>query len=282
MPNSMPPKLIRVKSEDQHFQRVEVLKRNRQKRRRYGAFFVEGVRAINLALAHDWNIEAFVYSSSQPLSQWAQGILSRSRADTHLDMPAALVEKLSDKEETSELLAVVKMREDDPSRIRVHPDMLVVVADRPASPGNLGSLIRSCDAFGVDGLIVTGHATDLYDPHTIRATVGSFFALPTILLPSHGQVLAWVRHVREVVPSLALIGTSANGRATLRAFGFSRAVVLLIGNETDGLSHAYKEASDHLITIPMRGSATSLNMAAAASVVLYEIDSQRNYGPASS
>jgi TrmH family RNA methyltransferase len=152
----MPPRVIRVQSEDNHFQRVEVLKRNRQKRRRYGEFFVEGVRAINLALTNGWAIESFVYSRGRPLSRWAQGVLADSRANAHLEMPDDLVAKLSDKEDRSELLAVVRMPENDPSRIRVHPGMLVVVADRPTSPGNLGTLIRSCDAFGVDGVIVTG------------------------------------------------------------------------------------------------------------------------------
>jgi TrmH family RNA methyltransferase len=272
----MPPRVIQVQSEDNYFQRVEVLKRNRQKRKRYGQFFVEGVRPINLALENGWTVESFVYSRERPLSRWAQEILAASRASTHLEMPPDLVAKLSDKEDGSELLAVVRMREDDPSRIRVHPEMLVVVVDRPIRPGNLGTLIRSCDSFGVDGVVTTGHAVDPYDPQTIRASVGSFFAVPTIALPSHGQVLAWVKHVRQAIPSVSLIGTSAGGAVPLRTFSFSGAIVLLIGNETAGLSYAYREASEHLVTIPMRGTATSLNMAAAASVVLYEIDSQRH------
>jgi TrmH family RNA methyltransferase len=85
-----------------------------------------------------------------------------------------------------------------------------------------------------------------------------------------------VKHVREAIPAVSVIGTSAAGAVPLRTFRFPAAVVLLIGNETAGLSYAYRETSEQLVTIPMRGAATSLNMAAAASIVLYEIDSQRH------
>ena len=90
----------------------------------------------------------------------------------------------SNKSEPSELLALVAMPADDLDRIPLSPDLLVVAFDRPASPGNLGSIIRSCDALGAHGVIMTGHSVDLYDPETISASVGSLFALPVVRLPS--------------------------------------------------------------------------------------------------
>src|SRR6185503_907893 len=147
----------------------------------------------------------------------------------------------SDKEEPSELLAVVEMRPDSVDRLPVGSGMVVVVVDRPASPGNLGTIIRSCDAFGATGVIVTGHGVDLYDPLTIRASVGSFFAVPCVSLPSHRDVSAWVESVRALRPSVRLVGTSAHADSTLREFSWPSDVVLVIGNETSGLSHAYRE-----------------------------------------
>ena len=153
--------------------------------------------------------------------------------------------------------------------------MLVVVVDRPGSPGNLGTLIRSCDAFGADGVIVSGHGVDLYDPATIRASVGSFFTVPSVALPSHREVGEWVSGLRQAYPGLTLVGTSARASADLREFAWGTEVVLLVGNETNGLSHAYREMCDAVVRIPMRGTATSLNAAVATSIVLHEVDTRR-------
>lgn len=250
---------------------MEVLKRNRTKRHRYGEFLVEGVRALNGAVQGGWEIRSFAFARGRTLSRWAQTMLDESNAESHFEMTADLFDSLSDKEEPSELLAVVGMKPDDATRITTRPGMTVVVVDRPASPGNLGTIIRSCDAFGVDGVIVTGHGVDLYDPVTIRASVGTFFTVPSVALASHDDVVAWIADVRRQYPALSVVGTSARGTTTLRHHQWSSEVVLLIGNETHGLSHAYRSMCDVTLSIPMRGNATSLNAAIATSIALYEL-----------
>jgi TrmH family RNA methyltransferase len=250
---------------------MEVLKRNRTKRHRYGEFLVEGVRALNSAVQGGWEIRSFAYARGRTLSRWAQTMLDESSAESHFEMTPDLFDALSDKEEPSELLAVVGMKPDDASRITTRDGMTVVVVDRPASPGNLGTIIRSCDAFGVDGVIITGHGVDLYDPATIRASVGTFFTVPCVGLASHDDVAFWVSNVRQAYRGLSMVGTSARGTTPLREHKWGSEVVLLIGNETHGLSHAYRAMCDATLSIPMRGSATSLNAAIATSIVLYEL-----------
>ena len=181
----MPPRHLEVSTANTAFQRIDVLRRNRNKRHRYGEFVVEGVRAINGALAAGWTVRSFAYPRDRQLSRWATDILATSTAESHLAVAPALFDTISEKEDSSELLAVVAMRPDSVERIPTGPGMAVVVVDRPGSPGNLGTLIRSCDAFGVAGVIVTGHGVDLYEPATIRASVGSFFSVPCIALESH-------------------------------------------------------------------------------------------------
>ena len=249
---------------------MEVLTRNRTKRHRYGEFLVEGVRALNGAVQGGWEIRSFAYARGRTLSRWAQAMLDESSAESHFEMAPELFDELSDKEESSELLAVVGMKPDDANRITTRPGMTVVVVDRPSSPGNLGTLIRSCDAFGVDGVIITGHGVDLYDPATIRASVGTFFTVPSVALASHDDLAPWIRDVRQSYPALSIVGTSARGTSTLREYEWGSEVVLLIGNETHGLSHAYRAMCDATVSIPMHGSATSLNAAIATSIVLYE------------
>ncbi len=273
------PQIKRIYSENNDFQYVDTLRRRREKRHRHREFFVEGVRPINQALAHNWTINTFLYARDNGLSDWATGILARSRARTHVEVPLPLLQKLSNKAEPSELIALVAMPDDDMARIPLTRDLCVVVFDRPASPGNLGTLIRSCDALRVDGLVVTGHAVDLYDPETISATTGSFFALPTVRVPGPGDLLPWFDAIRRAIGPFHVVGSSAKAAFDLSTHDFTRPTVLVVGNETWGLSVAFKELCDTMVTIPIAGSATSLNVACAASIMLYEIDKQRRARP---
>src|SRR5690554_3935242 len=275
----MKPKVKRIVNENNDFQRIEVIKRNREKRTKYQEFFVEGVKSINYAVEHDWKIRSFLYTKEKPLSDWAKGILKNSTADSHLELSLKLMEKLSDKEEeASELIAVITMAENDLSRIKIKEDLLILVFDRPSNHGNLGTLIRSCEALKVDGLIITGHAADLYDPKTIRASMGTFFAVPTFRLPSHHEVRPWLEKVSQQLPAFQVVGSTAQAELVVDEADFTKPTVLLIGNETYGLSNKYKEicaSFGTLVRIPMYGEITSFNVSCAASIILYEIDRQR-------
>jgi len=274
----MKPKVVRIYSENNDFQYIETLRRKREKRQRQKEFFIEGVRPINQAIRHNWSINAYVYAREKDLSDWAKNILARSTAKTHFELPLPLLEKLSNKAEASELLALVSMPDDDLARIPVHEDLLVVVFDRPASPGNLGTIIRSCDALKVAGMVITGHAVDLYDPETISATTGSLFALPVVRLPSHKELLPWFEILRNTSGAIQIVGSSEKAEKDISSHDFTLPTILLVGNETWGLSASYQELCDATVKIPIYGSASSLNVACATSIMLYEVDRQRREG----
>jgi tRNA G18 (ribose-2'-O)-methylase SpoU len=271
----MKPRVIKVHSENNHFQHLDVLKRNRTKRQRYGEFLVEGVTPLNRAIEHGWEMQTLVYSTGGRLSKWAREVIESCPAPVHLELAPELMAKLSDKEDPSELLAVFKMAPDELSRIEVGDDLLVVVFDRPSNHGNLGTVIRSCEALGVDGLVMTGHGVDLYDTRTIRASVGTLFAVPAVRLPSHKELMPWLERLRGELGDLQVIGTSAKAGRDIVEADLSRPTMLVIGNETIGLSKNYRELCDEMFCIPMHGASTSLNVACAASVLLYEVDRQR-------
>jgi TrmH family RNA methyltransferase len=167
------------------------------------------------------------------------------------------------------------MKPEDVSRIRLHPGLLVVIFDRPASPGNLGTILRSCDALGADGLIITGHGVDLYDPETVSASVGSLFAVPALRVGSPRELEPWFALVRKQIGQFQLIGSSAKTDRLISEHDWRPPTVVVIGNETNGLSAYYKERCDAIVTIPQVGAASSLNVASAASILLYEIQRQR-------
>ena len=136
---------------------------------------------------------ALLYDAGRPLSGWARDLLRDVPARPGGDGARACWPSWARRREGApELVAVVEMPDDDLDRITAGPRFLGVVLDRPASPGNVGSIIRSADAFGADGVIVTGHAADVYDPRAVRASTGSLFARPVVRCPSHREVIAWV------------------------------------------------------------------------------------------
>ncbi len=273
---NMKTSILKITSENAAFQILETLQRSRTKRSQLQEFIVEGVRPLTQAVRYHWKVRALVYSSQRRLSSWAEGILSNANAEQHFELSPELLKKLSQKDETSELMAVVGIREDTLDRIPIAEPFTIVIFDRPNNPGNLGTLIRTCDALGAHGLVISGHAVDLYDPEVIRATTGSFFALPVVRQPSHLELLPWISRLRERFPTLQIVGSSAKAALPLDRHDFTQPTILLIGNENHGLSQGYKALCNALVTIPMAGSASSLNAACAASILLYEINRQRS------
>ncbi|GGJ81136.1 rRNA methyltransferase [Streptomyces camponoticapitis] len=265
----------RITTRNARFQQWHALLANRNKRKRQGEFLVQGVRPITMAVEHGWTVRALLYDASRPLSRWAEELLRGISTDRVAMAPELLAELGERNDGPPEVLAVVETRPDDLSRIRVHDSFLGVLFDRPTQPGNIGSIIRSADAFGADGLIVTGHAADVYDPKAVRATTGSLFALPVVRSPSHQEVAEWLSKERAAGRPVAVVGTDEHGDADTDAFDLTQPVLLLIGNETSGLSTSWRELCDHVVSIPMSGSASSLNASNAATVVLYEAARQR-------
>ena len=274
--------MIRIYTRNAAWQKLEVLKTNRQKRYRYQQFFVEGVRNLNEAVNHGWQIDSLIYSLEAELSDWAKNMIRTVRTEENIGVTAELMAELSGKTDTSELCAIVHMRDDAaaaanlPTRRRDCP--LAVIFDRPSNKGNLGTLIRSCDALGVDALALTGHAVDPYDPETLAASMGSFFMVPFVRLADNGSIDQWIELWRQAAGSIQVIGTTAHQARPLYEMDLQQPTILIIGNETEGMSRWFQERCDHLATIPMAAdsSASSLNVACAATVLLYEVNRQRS------
>ncbi len=266
-----------VYSKNATYQKFEVLKTNRNKRYRYFEFFVEGVRNINEAVKNGWSFSSLLFTQDKPLSCWAKEMITTIATDVNYQLPEGLMAELSGKVDTSELMAVVKMREDSFNRLPLPKNPLYVLFDRPSNKGNLGTIIRSCDAMGADGLILTGHAVDLYDPDVVVSTMGSFFHVPVIRIADNKNTFDWIAQMKEHYVSFQVVGTTAHKEKRITDVDLTRPTLLMIGNETDGLCQAFKQSCDVLATIPMSEStsASSLNVACAATVLFYEASRQR-------
>ena len=273
------PKTQKITTKNAEFQRFEVLLTNRNKRYRYGAFLVEGVRSLNKARAEGWVFESFLYSFEGRLSDWAREMLANVPTEINYALTDALMAELSGKEDTSELMAILKMREDDMNAVitSLSDNPVIALFDRPSNRGNLGTIIRSADALGVEALILTGHAVDLYDPDVVISTMGSFFNLPVIRLSSGEEVDTLIAKLRARYHDISLIGTTAHTDNMIYDADMTKPTMFFIGNETDGLNRRYREICDTYVKIPMvEGSyASSFNVGCAATVMFYEAQRQR-------
>jgi 23S rRNA (uridine2479-2'-O)-methyltransferase len=266
----------RIHTANDAFQLALSLQSNRKQRRRQSRFVVEGVRNVNAAVEQGWHIDSFWYARERRLSDWARSLLDAPIARTVYELPADLLARLSQKEEPSELIALVHMPPDDLARLPGGGlETLLLAFDRPVSPGNLGAVIRSGDALGANGLVVTGHGADVYDPQTVRASAGSLFRLPVVHAGAMSTVAAWIEQLRGAASGLQVLGTSVGAGRPVQELDLARPVLVVLGNETRGLGHGWREQCDELVSIPMRAGADSLNVTAAAAIVLYEIDRQK-------
>ena len=260
------------------FQQWQALLTNRSKRQHTGEFLVQGVRPISLAVERGWEIRMLLASDGPGLSRWGRDVIDTAGAPRAV-VAAELMRELGGKDDDApELLAVVGLPPDDLGRITPGANLLVMVFDRPTTPGNIGTLVRSADAFGAGGVIVTGHAADPYDPKAVRASTGSLFALPVVRVPSHREVLDWVGDLRADGVAAQVVGTDERGPVEIAEHDLTGPTVLAVGNETHGLSAGWREACDQVVRIPITGAASSLNAASAATVALYEAARQRRRG----
>ena len=274
--------VLRITRRNARFQQWQALLFSRAGRNRAGEFLVQGVRPITLAVEHAWPIHALIYAHGRPLSAWAAGILERAGGDRVAMAPALLAELGGKDQDVPELLAVAGLPGDELSRIPAAPSFLGLALDRPARPGNIGTMIRSADAFGAAGVIITGHAADPYDPKSVRASTGSLFTMPVVRTGSHRGVLDWATALRADGLPLTVIGTDENGTADVTDIDLTGPALVVIGTEATGLSAGWRDGCDAMARIPITGAASSLNAASAATVLLYEAARQRRTAPGAS
>jgi TrmH family RNA methyltransferase len=124
-------------------------------------------------------------------------------------------------------------------------------------------------------VIVTGHAVDIYDPFVVRGSMGALFAIPVATAPSHIEIAEWAQKARASGYDYQIIGSSGKTEKFLTTQSFQRPTILILGNETVGMSRGYFDICDSVVKIPIGGALSSLNVSCAASIILYEVSRQR-------
>jgi TrmH family RNA methyltransferase len=237
-------------------------------RDRDGAFMAEGLKLVIDALDLGWTVRTLVFARSQRGNAAIEKAAARARAAGALvlEVPEKILTAITRRDNAQAVLGVFSQRWTPLKDIRPRDGEVWVALDRVRDPGNLGTVIRTVDAVGAKGVILVGETTDPYSLETVRATMGSIFAVP-VARADADAFIAWRKAC-----GARLVGTHLQGSVDYRAPDYAKGpLVLLMGNEQQGLPDKLAAACDTLIRIPQAGRADSLNLAVATGVALYEI-----------
>ena len=247
--------------------------RDRRDRDREGRFLIEGYRELLRALENGFPLEEVYFAPDYFHGGNERALLERIAANgTELvETSADVLRKMAYRDRPEGLIGVAPQRRLELQNIALPDDRpaLVVVAEAIEKPGNLGTMLRSADATGVDALILADACTDLFNPNVVRASTGMLFSVP-VAEATTPDTLAWLREHRITVlaatPHTDTVYTDADLTVPL---------ALAVGTEQYGLSETWLKEADLNVRIPMLGQADSLNVATATTLLLYEAVRQR-------
>jgi TrmH family RNA methyltransferase len=258
-----------VSSENTEYQIISSIKLNRVKRNKLNEIFVEGIECIKQAINANIEITRIIIKSKSSLSDWGEDVIRQNSNAKIIEMSNTLYNELTDKTVPSEMLITAKIKHNEICDVNAESPVILVF-DRPSDYGNLGSIIRSANAFKVDGIFIMGHGIDVYESKVIRASLGSVFFTKVVVIKSMDVLLDYIR-VQKEKSGMEIIGTDSNGTVSVKDWKINRPVMLIIGNEAKGMSIRLKEICDRIIRIPMEGNVNSLNVSCAASIIMWEI-----------
>jgi TrmH family RNA methyltransferase len=177
----------------------------------------------------------------------------------------AIIRKLSDTKTPQPVVAVFDKFSFALEDIPLHGESFVIVADALKDPGNLGAIIRTADAAGIDAVILAENCADLFSPKTLRAAMGSAFHLPVLEGCANTDILAWLR-----AQAFTVFAAAPRAARTIYQTDFSGRAAVVLGSEAQGVGDFFAQAAKHKVSVPMKGRAESLNAAAAAALFIYQ------------
>lgn len=215
-------------------------------------------------------IETILYSAQSLRSSVALEVIETAAAagTRCVDVSPDVLTSVATREHPQGLVAAVRQRWTSPAEITPRDDSFWIALDRIQDPGNLGSILRSADAFGAAGVILVDATADPFDPASVRASMGSIFALKLCRSDTE-SLLDWKR-----AGGWHLVGAAGAASRSFREVDYPTPLVLFMGSEREGLTAVQQAACDDLVRIPMTGRADSLNVSVAAGILLAEIASR--------
>lgn len=251
---------------------------DRKERNETGLFLIEGYRELKRASDSGVVVQTLFICPKLFLGSNEDALIEQIRkAGAEIILCNEQVfQKLSYRDRPDGLVAIaVQMQRplrDLIAQLASKKDPFLIIAEAIEKPGNLGTILRSADAAGVDGVIVCDRCTDIYNPNVVRASVGTLFTIP-VVEASSAETLLWLQERK-----IKVVAATPSAKEEFTDANLTGGVAIAVGTEQLGLSEVWMQASDLKVRIPMHGVADSLNVATATTLLLYEVVRQRK-GP---
>ena len=244
---------------------------DRKERQQSGLFYIEGLRIVGEAIQSRWEIDALVIAPELLTSLFGKQISDEYKysGGEIIEVSSEVFKSISQKEGPQGIGAVVHQKWTSLDDVQPVAEDLWVALDQVQDPGNLGTILRTCDAVGACGVILLDHSTDVYDLSSVRASMGAIFS-QKLVRASLSDFVSWKKS-----QSIFLVGTSDKAKVDYHQHTYETPLVILMGSERQGLQETHLSICDSVVRIPMLGRSDSLNLSIATAVLLYEIFNQR-------
>lgn len=242
--------------------------RDRRPRQESDLFIIEGYRELTRALDAGRAVQTLFYCPEFFLGSNEHTVIARCK--TALRCTKEVFAKISYRDRPDGLVAVALQYHLKLSDLQLKKNPFIVVAESIEKPGNLGTILRSCDAAGVDAVIVCDPTTDIHNPNVVRSSVGTLFTLP-VIEASGEETLSFLKQHQ-----IAIVAATPHAKIEFTQANFGVPLAIVVGTEQYGLTKNWMENADLAVRIPMLGIADSLNVASATTLLLYEVVRQRS------
>ena len=248
------------------------LKEKSRVRKKTGRFIIEGKREISIALKGNYEIKTILFDPSIIALQSIKEILETEVIEV-IEITSEIYNKLTYRSTTEGILAISKAKEFNLSDIKFqNPSPLILVAEAPEKPGNIGALLRTADAAKVDAFLIANPKTDVYNPNIIRASVGCVFT-NKIGIGTTEEIIEFLKRNKINIYCAALVDHAS----IYTKQNYIAATAFVLGTEADGLSQRWLENSTKNIIIPMQGEIDSMNVSVSAGILIFEAKRQRGF-----
>ena len=246
-----------------------LLQEKAKARKQTGTFLIEGQREILLAIKGGYPIETLLFYS-ELISEKEIDQLVQSATNV-IEINKDVFEKLAYRESTEGVIAVAKCKSFGLSDLKLKENPLILIAEAPEKPGNIGALLRTADAANLDAVIIANPNGDLYNPNIIRSSVGCLFT-NQIATGTTTEIISFLKDKK-----ISFYCATLQNSTSYHTQDYTTPSALVVGTEATGLSKEWRDAATKNIIIPMQGEIDSMNVSVAAAILIFEAKRQRGF-----
>jgi len=247
------------------------IKEKSRVRKKTNTFLIEGLREISLAIKGGYTINTLLVDFSILDEEALNNLLESTNKQIEvIEITHQIHQKLATRTTTEGILAVAKSKDLLLDTIEFKTkNPLILVAEAPEKPGNIGALLRTVDAAGIDAVLIANPKTDMYNPNIIRSSIGCLFTT-TVATGSTSEIIAFLK-----TNNINIFGAALTASVEYQTIDYTRPTAIVVGTEATGLTDEWLNNTKNNIIIPMRGTIDSMNVSVSAAIILFEAVRQR-------